>query len=324
MAAYLICKIWAIFEQLEKIDCAPNWARPSAIVTAPVASDRAPLEQLLPPCCQPIAPAAANQPPPPLHAPHVQPPPPRACRGFIHCVTATPGPSSISFLSTRLAVHLYHPAALCASTPATACRTTPSQPPRAPSGLGPPPWTVGRRSKLTTGHLASSYSSPAAASLVCSSSLTLRPGRHGHQLRSSPRNLDVHFNASLDPFSSLPPLTLPHPSAASAESHSRWVFPLSTAQSRTPEPPTFPSTYFPTGLRPPAHQNRPAPPPVTTTSTLPYFFSWAKMPKGGWAAWPSGPSPAVGWAQVHSALSQLSFEFSWINSNQIQINSKFD
>jgi hypothetical protein len=34
-------------------------------------------------------------------------------------------------------------------------------------------------------------------------------------------NLDVHFNASLDPFSSLPPATLLRPSTAAAESYSR-------------------------------------------------------------------------------------------------------
>jgi hypothetical protein len=50
---------------------------------------------------------------------------------------------------------------------------------------------------------------------------TLQHGRHGHKLRSSPLNLDVHFNASLDPFSGLPPATLLRPSTAAVESHSR-------------------------------------------------------------------------------------------------------
>jgi hypothetical protein len=50
---------------------------------------------------------------------------------------------------------------------------------------------------------------------------TLQHGRHGHKLRPSPLNLDVHFNASLDPFSGLPPATLLRPSAAATESHSR-------------------------------------------------------------------------------------------------------
>jgi hypothetical protein len=34
-------------------------------------------------------------------------------------------------------------------------------------------------------------------------------------------NLGVHFNAGLDPFSGLPPVTLLHPNAATVESHSR-------------------------------------------------------------------------------------------------------
>jgi hypothetical protein len=34
-------------------------------------------------------------------------------------------------------------------------------------------------------------------------------------------NIDAHFNASLDPFSSLSSVTLLHPRAAAAASHSR-------------------------------------------------------------------------------------------------------
>jgi hypothetical protein len=44
-----------------------------------------------------------------------------------------------------------------------------------------------------------------------------------------------------------------------------------------------------------------------------------KPPEGaGPLSW-AGRSPAVGWAQVHSALSQLPFDFLWFNSNQFWI-----
>jgi hypothetical protein len=80
-------------------------------------------------------------------------------------------------------------------------------------------------------------------------------------------------------------------------------------------------TPFPMGPRPPARRNWPAPPPPRAS---PVSSVVGRNAQGGWAAWPSRPRPTVGWAQVHNTLSQLSFDFFWINSNQIQINSEFD
>jgi hypothetical protein len=144
-----------------------------------------------------------------------------------------------------LAVHIYHTAASRTPTPATAGRATPRQP-RAPPELGPTLRTVSHRSKLTTSHRRCLLPSLQPHHQCQPPSSTLWPGRHDHQLRPSPRDLDVHFNASFDPFSGLPPMTIPHPSAPS------WR--LNLSESSTAPPPQI--DY------PPSRQ-----PPRTTPST---------------------------------------------------------
>jgi hypothetical protein len=114
----------------------------------------------------------------------------------------------------HLAVHLCHTAAPCTPTPATAGRATPRQP-RAPPELGPPLRTVGHRSELTTSHRRRLLPSLWPHRWCRPPSSTLRPGQHDHQLRPSPRDLDIHFNASFNPFSGLPPMTIPRPSVPS-------------------------------------------------------------------------------------------------------------
>jgi hypothetical protein len=146
--------------------------------------------------------------------------------------TTTPRGSSPFAPPARLVVHLCHAAAPCAPMPATAGRATPRQP-RAPLELGPPLRTVGHRSELTTSHRRHLLPSLWPHRRCRPPSSTLRPGRHDHQLRPSLRDLDVHFNASFDPFSSLPSMTIPRPSAPS------WGLNLSES-STAPSPPLFP------------------------------------------------------------------------------------
>jgi hypothetical protein len=62
-----------------------------------------------------LAPMLPTSPPPPLPAPRMHPPPPHACRAFIPCVAATPGPSSFLF-------PLHLPQLLC-------CRSNSPSPP---------------------------------------------------------------------------------------------------------------------------------------------------------------------------------------------------
>jgi hypothetical protein len=182
-----------------------------------------------------------------------------------------------------LTVHLCHAAAPRAPTPATAGRATPRQP-QAPPELGPPLRTVGHRSELTTSHRRHLLPSLWPHRRCWPPSSTLRTDRHDHQLRPSPRDLDVHFNASFDPFSGLPPMTIPRPSAPSWRLNSVSL----------PPPHRLKSIVHPAGNLP-----KPPPPPVSLSAgrispvshrrqgggrSPPLFPRVGRNSRGSWAA----------------------------------------
>jgi hypothetical protein len=156
-----------------------------------------------------------------------------------------------------------------------AVRAMPRQP-RAPPKLGPPLRTVGHRSELTTSHRRRLLPSLRPHCRCRPPSSTLRPGQHYHQLRSSPGDLDVHFNASFDPFSGLPPTTIPRLIAPSwrlnlGESSTTPLPQINCPPSRQP-PRATPSTGLAVG-----RSNFTGEPPASGGGDpLPCFPGWAE------------------------------------------------
>jgi hypothetical protein len=96
---------------------------------------------------------------------------------------------------------------------------------RAAIARAPYPLTTGPEVKLFTPlptltvefspHRSSSPSPPCLGHSRPPPPILLRPHLLHPEHRPSPRDLNVHFNASLEPFSGLPLMTLPHPSTLS-------------------------------------------------------------------------------------------------------------
>jgi hypothetical protein len=179
----------------------------------PETSDPAPLGQLPLPRYQPTASAAADQPPPAFWHPRI------AHAITVLCCLST----AESVGDSKPSSSLRSPLLASPFTSATLQRCAlPRQPPpvglrlsdllehRPNLGLLPEPSAAAwSRPQVTRCRLVHSLRPHHRCRL---SSSTLRHDRHGHQLRPSPRNLDDHFNASLNPISGLPPMTLLLPS----------------------------------------------------------------------------------------------------------------